>query len=242
MQTGPRQGNELNEELVTEGSRNTRQKSRSTWFEVTLTLAALAFDSARLNGAANQMWRCIWAKLYCLSSSSTAQLWAHPCQLAPPWISTMWKGRGSRRYEVRFWANSDWRVLRTPSDRAKSRIRSKHCTTAPKSYWRSSGGIGSKVAVRTTLRQSTMQKRFTNSTWSTERQKAVSTPSLQPARCLFPPQVNANNQYVHFAQLRTKWSQPGSAIQQLAAVLLINMPLMVSPLHHWYFGLLDDFK
>lgn len=121
-----------------------------------------------------QRERCIWARLYCLSSSSTAQLWARACQLVPPWILTMWKGRGSRRYEVRFWASSDWRVLRSPSDRIKSLIRSKRCITAPRSYWRSLGGIGSKVAVRTTQRQSTMPKRYTNSTWSTDRQRAVS--------------------------------------------------------------------
>lgn len=136
----------------------------------------LACESARLSCAANQMQteRCIWVRLYCSSSSSTAQLWARLCRLVPPWISTTWKGSGSRRYGVRSWANSDWRVLRTPSDRVRSPIKSKHCITAPRSYWRSSGGIGSRVAVRTTQRQSTMPKRYTNSTWSTDRQRAVS--------------------------------------------------------------------
>lgn len=132
--------------------------------------------SAHFDHGANQMRRerCIWARLYCSSSSSTARLWAHPSRLVPPWTSTMWKGRGSRRYEVRFWANSDWQVLRTPSDPVKSPIRSKRCTTVPRSYWRSSGGIGSRLAVRTTQRQSTTPKRYTNSTWSTDHRKAVS--------------------------------------------------------------------
>lgn len=118
--------------------------------------------------------RCIWVRLYCLSSSSIAQLWVHPCQHVPPWILTMWKERGSRRYEVKFWANSDWQAPHTPWDRVKSPIKSKHCITAPRSYWRSLGGIDSRVAVRTTQRQSTTPKRYTNSTWSTGRQKAVS--------------------------------------------------------------------
>lgn len=119
--------------------------------------------------------RCIWVRLYCSSSSSTARLWARPCPLVPPWISTMWRGRGSRRSGVRYWASSGWRVPRSPSDRTRSPIRSKRCITAPRSYWRSWGGIGSKVAVRTTPRLSTMPRRYTNSTWSTDRQKAVST-------------------------------------------------------------------
>lgn len=135
---------------------------------------------SHFNYRANQMQRerCIWVRLYCSSSSSTAQLWVRLCQLVPPWISTMWKGRGSRPYEVRFWANSDWRILHSPSDQVKSLIKSKHCITAPRSYWRSCGGIGTKVAVRTTQRPNTTPKKYTNSTWSTDRQRAVSITSL----------------------------------------------------------------
>lgn len=123
--------------------------------------------------------RCIWARLYCLSCSSTARLWAHLCPLVPPWILTMWKESVSRRYAVRSWANSDWRVLRSPWDRAKSPIKFKHCITAPRSYWRSWGGIGSRVAVRKARRQSITPRRYTNSTWSTVRRKAVSIEMLE---------------------------------------------------------------
>lgn len=129
--------------------------------------------------------RCIWARLYCLSSSSTVRLWAHLCPLVPLWISTMWKESASRRYGVRSWANSVWRVLRSPWDRAKSPIKFKHCITAPRSYWRSSGGIGSRVAVRTARRQSITPRRYTNSTWSTVHQKVVSIETLQIAKFRF---------------------------------------------------------
>lgn len=150
---------------------------RLIWRLIDTDLGSPRLWICTINSWANQMHRerCIWVRRYCLSSSSIAQLWAHPCQLVPPWILTTWKGRGSKRYEVKSWANSDWQVPHTPSDRVKSLIKSKRCITAPRSYWRSLGGIGSRVAVRTTQRQSTTPKRYTNSTWSTDRQKAVST-------------------------------------------------------------------
>lgn len=125
-----------------------------------------------------QTVRCIWARLYCLSCSSTVRLSAHLCPLAPLWISIMWKESASRQYGDRSWANSDWRVLRSPWDRAKSPIKFKHCITAPRSYWRSSGGIGRRVAVRTARKQSITPRRYTNSTWSTVRRKAVSIATL----------------------------------------------------------------
>lgn len=118
--------------------------------------------------------RCIWEKFYCLSSFSTARLWALLFQPVPPWISTMWNGRGSRRYEGKFWANSGWRLSHTPWDRARSRIKSRRCITAPRSCWRSCGGTGSRVVARTTLRQSTTPRRSTNSTWSTDQPRTVS--------------------------------------------------------------------
>lgn len=108
----------------------------------------------------------------------------------------MWKESASRRYGVRSWANSVWRVLRSPWDRAKSPIKFKHCITAPRSYWRSSGGIGSRVAVRTARRQSITPRRYTNSTWSTVRQKVVSIETLQITKFLFISGWNANGRYL----------------------------------------------
>lgn len=139
--------------------------------------------------------RCIWARLYCLSCSSTARLWAHLCPLVPPWILTMWKESASRRYGVRSWANSVWRVLRSPWDPAKSPIKFKHCITAPRSYWRSSGGIGSRVAVRKARRPSITPRRYTNSTWSMVRRKAVSIETLE-ITVFFLGCWNANGQCV----------------------------------------------
>lgn len=140
-----------------------------------------------------QTVRCIWARLYCLSCSSTVRLSAYLCPLVPLWISTTLKESASRRYEVRSWANSDWRVPRSPWDRAKSPIKYKPCTTAPRSYWRSSGGIGRRAAVRTARRQSITPRRYTNSTWPTVHRKAVSIAAFQKQTSFFFACWNANS-------------------------------------------------
>ena len=145
------------------------------WRVVGSDLGSPCCESPHFISRTNQMQtrRCIWVRLCCLFSSSTARRWAHPCQPVPPWTWTMWGRRGSRRYEVKSWANSDWQVRHTPSRRLKSLFKSKRCITAPRSCWGSCGETGRKNAARTTQRQSTMPKRYTNSTWS-DRKKTVS--------------------------------------------------------------------